>query len=45
MINNFLTSEICTECNEIQYKYGFCHNHYNITKCDDILNNLYLFYQ
>lgn len=41
MTLEFLLTINCIECKNLQYKYGLCHNHYSVSKCDNILNILY----
>lgn len=41
MCIDFLLKITCSECNNLQCKYGLCHEHYSIEKCNNILNNLY----
>ena len=38
---DFILQILCSECNNLQYKYGLCHEHYSIEKCNEILNMLY----
>lgn len=38
---NFILQIRCNECNNLQYKYGLCHEHYSIKKCNDVLDILY----
>ena len=40
-MTDFLFTIKCTECNNLQYNMGLCHIHYDITKGNTILNNLY----
>jgi hypothetical protein len=37
---DFLLKFKCIECDNLQYKIGLCHEHYNINKCNDIINML-----
>ena len=41
MTLEFLLTMNCVECKNLQYKYGLCHDHYSVSKCDNILNILY----
>jgi hypothetical protein len=42
MNTDYLLTIMCTECNNVQYKYGLCHIHYDNIKSKKILENLYL---
>jgi len=38
---DFILQIQCSECNNLQYKYGLCHEHYSIEKCNNVLDILY----
>lgn len=41
MIVDFILKIKCSECINLQCKYGLCHEHYSIEKCNNVLDNLY----
>lgn len=41
MMVDFILQIECTECDNLQYKYGLCHEHYSIEKCNNVIDILY----